>query len=147
MRATNHVVTGAVIGAAVGNPWIALPAAFLSHFVLDAIPHADAFDRKSLAFKVELLTDSALAASFLLFIFLVRPDQWPLLIACGILGASPDLLWIPAWLRELKTGKDPRYNRFEQLLVDIQWCTSPQLYIVEVIWLLGGLYAFFALTA
>ena len=33
MRATNHALTGAIIGLTVQNPWVALPAAFLSHFV------------------------------------------------------------------------------------------------------------------
>ena len=39
MLVTNHVLSGAVIGAAVRNPWIAFPLGFASHLVLDAVPH------------------------------------------------------------------------------------------------------------
>jgi hypothetical protein len=38
MTATNQVLTGAVLGMVLANPWVALPAAFLSHFVLDSVP-------------------------------------------------------------------------------------------------------------
>ncbi len=39
MTGFNHAVTGALIAGAVGNPFLAIPLAFASHFVLDAIPH------------------------------------------------------------------------------------------------------------
>ena len=41
MRAASHMVTGAAIGKVTRRLWIALPVAFLSHFVLDFIPHLD----------------------------------------------------------------------------------------------------------
>jgi len=39
MLVTNHVLSGAVIGAATRKPWLAFPLGFASHFVLDAVPH------------------------------------------------------------------------------------------------------------
>lgn len=36
---TPHVVVGAAIAAKVGNPYLAIPLAFVSHFVLDKVPH------------------------------------------------------------------------------------------------------------
>jgi hypothetical protein len=39
MLVTNHVLSGAVIGAAVRNPWLAFPLGFASHLALDAAPH------------------------------------------------------------------------------------------------------------
>jgi hypothetical protein len=36
---TNHVLSGAAIGAAVGEPLAALPLGVASHFGLDALPH------------------------------------------------------------------------------------------------------------
>jgi hypothetical protein len=41
MMATPHMMAGAAIGKAVGRPWVALPIAFVSHFLLDAVPHLD----------------------------------------------------------------------------------------------------------
>lgn len=39
MFITVHVATGAAIASLVPNPLVAVPLAFASHFVLDAIPH------------------------------------------------------------------------------------------------------------
>ncbi len=39
MFVTVHVATGAAIATVVPNPLIAVPLAFASHFVMDAIPH------------------------------------------------------------------------------------------------------------
>lgn len=39
MLTTPHAVTGAAIAVLMPSPWIALPAAVASHFVLDHIPH------------------------------------------------------------------------------------------------------------
>ena len=39
MLETPHVVIGAVIATKIGNPFISLPLAFASHFVLEKIPH------------------------------------------------------------------------------------------------------------
>jgi hypothetical protein len=39
MLVTNHVLSGALLGAAVRNPWLALPLGVASHFALDATPH------------------------------------------------------------------------------------------------------------
>ena len=39
MTATNHALSGALIGLAVMQPILALPLAFVSHFMLDAVPH------------------------------------------------------------------------------------------------------------
>ncbi|KKR05412.1 MAG: hypothetical protein UT33_C0011G0123 [Candidatus Peregrinibacteria bacterium GW2011_GWC2_39_14] len=41
MLGTVHMLTGAVIGKVVEKPELIIPIAFLSHFVLDAIPHYD----------------------------------------------------------------------------------------------------------
>lgn len=39
MLVTNHVLSGAVIGAVVRSPWVAFPLGVASHFALDATPH------------------------------------------------------------------------------------------------------------
>jgi len=40
--ATPHMVAGAAIGTKLRSPWLALPLAFASHFLLDFAPHLDA---------------------------------------------------------------------------------------------------------
>ncbi|HTE21582.1 MAG TPA: hypothetical protein VK674_00905 [Candidatus Limnocylindria bacterium] len=148
MRAVNHTVTGAVIGAALGNPVLALPTALLSHLVLDAIPHSgdENMAHTSLRFKIELLIDAALSAAFLLAVILLQPTDWPLLIACGVLGAAPDFWWFPYWIGELM-GKKPHYDPVGRFLKWIQWSEKPWGYYLEAVWLAGALYLFFRLTS
>lgn len=145
MRAINHTVTGAVIGAAVASP-LALPLALLSHIVLDVIPHSGGPDKKSQRFKIELLLDMALSASFLLAIVLLQPYNWLLFVACGVLGAAPDLWWLPYWIWELQ-GKPRKLDKVGSFLSRIQWSEKPWGYIVEAAWLVSMLSLFFSITA
>lgn len=39
MLETPHVVVGTVLATKIGNPALAIPIAFLSHFVLEKVPH------------------------------------------------------------------------------------------------------------
>ena len=41
MILTPHILAGAVVAAKISNPVIGLPLAFLSHFLLDALPHRE----------------------------------------------------------------------------------------------------------
>lgn len=43
MLLTPHTAVGVVIGSRVGNPFIAVPLALISHFIMDRIPHWDFF--------------------------------------------------------------------------------------------------------
>lgn len=147
MRAINHTVTGALIGAAISNPVIALPAALLSHLVLDVIPHSGAGKggHTSTRFKIELVIDMALSAAFLLGVVLLRLPQWHLIFACGVLGAAPDLWWLPYWIWELQ-GRPRKLDRIGQFLARIQWCERPWGYAVELAWLVGSLHVFLLVT-
>ncbi len=146
MRAVNHTVTGAVIGAAVANPILAVTAALLSHLVLDIIPHSSGPDKKSKAFLYHLVIDAAMAAAFLMFLVLSGIPNWQLLTVCGIIAASPDLLWFRHWLSELK-NKPVKYNKLEEFLARIQWCERPWGIYIEAVWLVLSLAVFFAITS
>jgi hypothetical protein len=145
MTATNHVLTGALIATAVHNPFIALPLALISHFALDALPHFDAPAKPGVYdvyyFKW-LAVDCGLAASILLTLLLLQPPAVWLLMACGIVAASPDLMWIYYLL--LRPGSKPEHwpwlVRFH---AQIQKHTSPKMWPVELAWFLavGGLLA------
>lgn len=125
MTATNHVLAGAVIAAAVHQPAIALPLAFLSHFLLDALPHyGDREDpaRALARLKWVLPVDSAVALAVLLSLVLLGPLHWQIVVLGGVLGASPDLLQIPRYIRYLRTGNSAPdkdwLSRFHHI---IQW--------------------------
>jgi hypothetical protein len=41
MTLTTHATLGAVIGRATGNPVLAFIFGFISHFLIDMVPHGD----------------------------------------------------------------------------------------------------------
>lgn len=139
MTATNHVITGAIIGAVVHQPALAIPAAFASHFVCDAIPHFG--NGKTLPFGrhgfiLYLLIDCGLAAVILLSLIVRQPAHWPLMVVCGIAAASPDLMWLPRFVGLLRHKKDAIGSswlmRFHAV---IQWSQTPAGLLVEIAWL------------
>lgn len=112
MISTTHITTGAAIGLAIGQsipePIIAIPTAFVlgfvSHHILDLIPHTDAGSFRDPADK-QLLTrgerrfallDNIVGTTIILFIFLTEQASWPMLFgAAG--GNFPDVFHHPNW--------------------------------------------------
>lgn len=141
MTAINHALTGAVIGLTIGNPVVALPLAFLSHFFCDAIPHYDApgtsgerIVSNRLVYE-QILGGAVLCFVLVLVFFIVRPVRWDVAALGAFLAASPDLLWIPRWLTARRTGTDPGPKGwFYQFHHRIQWLTGPKLIWLEAAW-------------
>ncbi|MDP3941565.1 MAG: hypothetical protein Q8Q49_04635 [bacterium] len=60
MTATGHAVIGTVIAAKIGNPYLAIPLALLSHIAADAFPHWDTATNRKKKSKAKLLSDTFL---------------------------------------------------------------------------------------
>jgi hypothetical protein len=92
MTGLNHAVTGAVIATAVKNPAIALPAALLSHFVVDVLPHWDYKLRSAtqLGLIVRLLD---LSLSLALLVALSLTTSTAVVFLAGFLAILPDFMW------------------------------------------------------
>lgn len=140
MTAPNHALTGALIGLSVSNPLLALPLAFASHFVCDAIPHYDSpggeverIGSKRLIYE-QLVIGGALCIILVICLALTRPQHWLLAAVSAFVATSPDLFWIPRFLYVRRTGKDLPLNRFLRFMVWIQWYTAPRLIWVEIVW-------------
>jgi hypothetical protein len=136
MTAVNHIVTGAVLAAAVPQPAIVLPIAFFSHFVLDATPHYGNDDHNSRQFMKVLTFDIVLSVAFILSLLFLRPDNWLLIAGAGMLAASPDLVWLRPFIAEI-TGKGWYWTRLSRFLKWIQWSERPRGIWVEIVWLLA----------
>src|SRR5436305_4998475 len=103
MTATNHALTGAIIGFVVGQPWLAVPVAIASHFVCDALPHFGSSQPeksrlRSTRFRNYLLVEAALCGLLVLGLFVVHPWHWWLAAICAFSAAAPDFLWIKRYL-------------------------------------------------
>lgn len=136
MTATNHVATGALIGALVVNPWIALPVSFFAHFALDALPHYDGPGHTEKRFLYELSIDFGLATGILMSIFLLSPANWLVVIACAVACASPDLMWFRYWMAELK-GEKRQLGRIASFHSRIQRYARHSFInlSIEIVWL------------
>lgn len=134
MTATNHAITGSAIALAVKEPLLALPLAFASHFVLDAIPHYGleklvGYTKHKKTFHRIIKTDAALLSAFLIFLFVYNAPF--LTFVCAFVACSPDLAWVYRYSLQERFGKnEPRpRNRFNTWHVNIQTHTMKGLYV------------------
>jgi len=146
MTATNHAITGAIIGFLVHEPLLAIPAAVASHYACDAIPH---FDKKptiladdwikSSTFKRILLADASLCIALVLAIAIKHPHGWFLICVCAFAATSPDLLWVNRFIKANRKieWKPSLISRFGSV---IQWFAKPIGGLVEITWFIAGLF-------
>jgi len=138
MTATNHALTGAVIGLVAANPLVALPAALLSHYVLDALPHyhpamPDEKLYKTLGFKLYLMVEALLCFAIVQFLFFTHPVNWLLAAICAFVAAAPDLLSINQYIL-IRAGKKWKPNLYTKFASKIQWFERPTGAVVEIVW-------------
>ena len=145
MTATNHVATGALIGAIIVNPWLAIPLSFFGHFALDALPHYNLDEddsHSSRLFLYSLAADFGLAFGVLLAVLFLAPTNWPVILACAVACASPDLMWFRYWMAELK-GKKLKLGKIASFHSRIQRYARHSFINlgVEIIWFIGAISA------
>lgn len=155
MTATNHALTGAFIGIAIGNPWIAIPAALLSHFVCDAIPHFGVKKLRhewvgSTTFRKFLTFDACLCVILVLVLAFLRPEHWLLASFTAFMATSPDLMWIKGFVRDQKHQKQipvKKWNMLMKFHKTIQWFERPAGAITELLWVPAMLLLIWAIVA
>ncbi len=137
MTATNHAMTGAVIGLVVASP-AAVVLALLSHYVLDAIPHYGSAEPenkrlKSTFFRNYLIVEAGVCFLIVLILLLRQPMHWQLAAICAFAAAAPDLLSYKRYVtvRAGKVWKPSAYYRFAH---NIQWFERPIGGVVEAAW-------------
>ncbi|MCB9822041.1 hypothetical protein H6801_01585 [Candidatus Nomurabacteria bacterium] len=134
MIATNHALTGAVIAVVIKQPVLAIPLAFTSHFICDAIPHFGV-DLKfnSRAMYVWLILDGLFALSAAGFLLWYGVESPVLLAMCGFVAMSPDFGWLYYGLNN-KLGKVVEYDTLTKIHHIVQWYQKVPGIIIEVSW-------------
>lgn len=122
-----HVAVGAAIATKVGNPALAIPLAFASHFVLDQIPHwnphfyteTQKYGKPRKQSTIIAVTDLALAAGLTLILAAAAlPDVSKaavMLIACFV-SVLPDLVKSPYFFLKTRSKLMTKYVHFERSL-------------------------------
>jgi hypothetical protein len=128
MTGFNHAATGGLIAVVAGNALIAIPLAFVSHFVLDAIPHfgwfysGDVFDRnKRREFQVGFVIDLLLSLFVIIYlpIFMRPVVSWWVALASIIAAIFMDLIWVYRGTREVFTKIEKPRNRIMNFHLNI----------------------------
>lgn len=140
MRLINHATTGALIGLSL-TPLAAVPIAFTSHFLLDAVPHygpryGDAAVSTKL-FTGGLLIDMVACVALVLILIVSQPWQWLVACLCSFVATLPDVGWLPGYLRaQSKKGSftPEGQGRVLRFAKRIQWFEKPIGVLVEVAW-------------
>jgi len=138
MTATNHALTGTVIGLVTGEPLIALPAALASHFVCDAIPHFGSalppqVNLRRNNFRNYLILEFCLCVLLVAVLAVFHPEHWLLASVCAFLATSPDLLSINRYLKT-RRGEHWKRSAYAKFAGNIQWFERPIGAVVEVAW-------------
>ncbi len=136
MIATNHALTGAMVAATLKQPLLAVPVAFCSHFLCDALPHFGVdLTFKSRAMYIWLVLDG-LAALVMAGVLLLYGVASPVLLAvCGFVAMSPDLAWLYYGLKN-RLGNNESYDLLTRFHYRIQWYQKVPGLIVEFLWAL-----------
>ena len=152
MLETPHVAVGAAIALKVGNPYLALPLAFASHFVLDKVPHWNphtytettngGLKKQTIVFAITDITLSAAIGLGLAYTQLPDTTSALIILAGGILGVLPDVVKYPFFLiRTTQKGLYKKYVDFEHSLqVEVGFYTGM---LVQLLVTVASIWWFF----
>jgi len=125
MLETPHVAVGIAIATKVGNPMLAIPIAFASHFVLDKIPHWNPHfytetqknGKPSKGSTTLAVIDSLFALGIGLFMAgRALPDNMLAfnILACSLASVASDQVKIPFYFFGKRDGLMKRWTDFER---------------------------------
>lgn len=138
MTGLNHAVTGALVAAAIDKPAIALPAALLSHFAADMVPHWDYKVPGGLRAKQVVMLIDLILSIWLLFALSLAVDATPwLVLAGGLLAILPDAMWLQFFIKgksSIRGGKKRLINKVRRWHLWIQFSETGRGIYVEAVW-------------
>ena len=116
MISLNHVLAGTAIGLALKDPLIIAPVAFISHFVLDAIPHFS-YSWPGWKFRTIWALDAVASTAALALLCIAEPSLALAIIIGGVCAELPDVFWLYEHLI-IRAKSSMWYFRFHRT---IQW--------------------------
>jgi len=128
----NHAAVGGLLATVLPLP-VALPLAFASHFIMDALPHYGIPHERRNSSRFWRLFGTADVAAALIVIgglsaLLNRFD----IFLCGLVAASPDLIWVARIVRNRSYDLSCNESRFTRWHVKIQRWERPWGIYIEL---------------
>jgi hypothetical protein len=135
MTATNHSITAANL-ALITKTWWILPIAFISHFVLDALPHYgdDRITHRDKKFITMYSIDFVLLCGLWLGVILATGHFRYLIMAAMAAAAIPDVVWIYRVLLEYMKKPIPAKTLLTRFHSFIQWGERSWGWVIELGW-------------
>lgn len=102
-----HIAFGLLLLKIFQNPLIVFPAAFVSHFLLDIVPHYKSERITKKGFIIEILIDVLISIVFLFFYFIYAENlpSAPIILATCFFASLPDFFFLLNWLWGIKILK------------------------------------------
>jgi len=136
MHIVNHAAVGAGIALLVQQPALALLLAFLSHFVLDALPHYGIRGDEGYTALFKLRRTVVMVAFDIIGVAILTALLWGqawYVFAAALLAISPDTIWLYRYFGFERFGKKPPkpgpITRFHQ---KIQWGERTWGVLIEI---------------
>lgn len=132
MTGFNHALTGAAIGLSLQKPVLIIPAALLSHFVLDVIPHFGGhpvYEWGHRHFFKVIAFDALMCIAVIVGLFVLAPQHAWLGVLGVVFAMLPDLSLIHYYTK----GKPKHW--FHNFHLGIQWFERPPGLLVEAAYL------------
>lgn len=148
MTTANHLLVGTLIGLTIKQPALALPIAFASHFVLDALPHygynGDGYG-EALKHKTTLVMEALGITGFIALLMTgIYGLNLPTLAA--FVAVSPDLEWPYRYFRFETKGEIPGNSAFTRFHKKIQWGERKWGIFIEVPFFIAGYLVLISIT-
>ncbi len=150
MLSTPHIVTGIAIATKTTNPILAIPLAFMSHFILDMVPHWNphlntemrTYGKITTRSKTIIIIDTVVGTGIVLAAALTAksPDAALLSFACASAAILPDAMEAPYFFFHWKTDFIMKWIRFQKAMqsdANVFWGTLTQIITIlaAVLWI------------
>ncbi len=144
MTGINHILTGGIIAGAMAHP-VAIPLAFASHFVLDALPHYAYGDDNPRSGDPVWKVDSLLILTFFYILLSLGLASGAWIAAGAVAAFSPDIILVYRFFGQERLGRvKPRAlsSSFNEFHKNIQHHETRTGIVDEIIFFVASLWLF-----
>jgi hypothetical protein len=132
-----HLITGAVAGEYLDNPFLAFAAGFILHFIIDAIPHFDTTDNDKMTFRQMALifVDGIIGIIIVFYCYKDFSVHKMSYLAGALGGILPDILDnVPFWEKSFQKSTFGRnFHNLHKWVQSIKLSPIPGLAIQYLI--------------